>query len=67
MTANAARHNARDWVLGLLAFTLFAVIAIPVMVGILRATAPYGWNHILLPVALIVCSVLSFLSNRRRP
>ena len=66
MTATPARHTAKDWVLGLLAFTLFGVIALPIMIGILRTTAPYGWNHILFPTALVVCSILSFLSSRRR-
>ncbi len=66
MTANHARHTAKDWVLGLLAFTLFAMIAIPIMIGILRTTAPFGWNHVLLPVAIIVCSILSFISSRRQ-
>ena len=66
MTANPARHTAKDWALGLLAFTLFVVIALPVMVGILRTTAPYGWNQMLFPVALVICSILSVLSSRRR-
>ena len=66
MTANPAPHTAKDWILGLLAFTLFVAIALPIMVGILRITGPYGWNQILFPAALVVCSILSFLSNRRR-
>ena len=66
MTANSAHHTAKDWVLGLLAFTLFVAIALPIMVGILRTTAPYGWNQILFPAALVICSILSILSSRRR-
>jgi hypothetical protein len=41
MTANDARHTVADWGIGLLAFLLVGVVALPILLTILKATAPY--------------------------
>ena len=65
MTGNPASYTAKDCVLGLVAMMLVFAIIIPVTLGILRATAPYGWNHVVMPAAMVVCSLLSLASSRR--
>src|SRR5688572_9473184 len=45
---------------------LFGMIVVPIGFRILKATAPYGWNHILLPIAIIITSLLSPASRRQR-
>jgi hypothetical protein len=65
MTANEPRHTVKDWAIGFLVFSLFVVIVTPIGFGILRTTAPYGWNHILLP-AFTICLMLMAWALKRR-
>jgi hypothetical protein len=65
MTANDARYSLKDWAIGIAAFMLFGAVMIPLVFVALKATAPYGWNHILLPVGTIALASLSWTLRRR--
>jgi hypothetical protein len=42
------RYTVADWAIGLLAFVLVSLLALPILFTILKATAPYGWNKTIL-------------------
>ena len=65
MTANQARHSLKDWALGITAFMLFGVVVLSFAFIILRATAPYGWNHIALPITIAGLAMSSWALRRR--
>lgn len=65
MTANQARHSLKEWALGITAFMLFGAVVVPLVVMILRATAPYGWNHIALPATVAGLVMLSWALRHR--
>jgi hypothetical protein len=65
MTANQVRHGFKDWALGITAFMLFGAVVVLLASIALRATAPYGWNHIALPATVAGLAMLSWALRRR--
>jgi hypothetical protein len=65
MTANHVRYSLKDWAIGITAFMLFGVVVLPIAFVILRATAPYGWNHIAMPASVAGLMMLAWAIRRR--
>jgi hypothetical protein len=66
MTARSARQTLKDLSVGLIAFVLFGLVALAVLVAILRVTAPYGWNWYLLTAATMVGWIAAQVSSHRK-
>jgi hypothetical protein len=66
MTASDARHTMADWGIGLLAFVLVGVVALPILLTILKMTAPYGWNWAIVSAcALLLLARTAFDLKKR--
>ena len=66
MTTGSARQTLTDLSIGLIAFVLFTLVALTVLVAILRATAPYGWNWYLLTAVTVVAWIAARASSHRK-
>ena len=64
MTTTDKRHTVADWGIGLLAFVLFGMVALPILLTILKTTAPYGWK-VILPVAALLLMARTVLDLKK--